>query len=65
MDWLCEAGYDEMAVSDEMMSDRGGWRHAAPTPNELGKGQEQEEEYKYLVHLLFPCIKQTKWHNLK
>jgi hypothetical protein len=33
----------EMTVSDEMTSDRGEWRrrHAAPSPNELGKGQKE------------------------
>jgi hypothetical protein len=34
----------EMAVSDEMTSDRGEWREktCCATPNELGKGQEEE-----------------------
>jgi hypothetical protein len=33
----------EMDVSDEMTSDRGQWekRHATPTLNELGQGQEE------------------------
>jgi hypothetical protein len=36
---------DGCDVSEEMTSDRGegGRGHAAPTPNELGKGQEEEE----------------------
>jgi hypothetical protein len=35
----------KMTMSDEMTSDRGECRrgHATPTPNELGKGQEEEE----------------------
>jgi hypothetical protein len=31
-----------------MTSDRGEWKekHAAPTPNELGKGQKEKEDLK-------------------
>jgi hypothetical protein len=37
----------DIAVSDEMTSEEenGGRRHTEPTPNELGKGQEEEDIY--------------------
>jgi hypothetical protein len=30
--------------------------HAAPTPNELGKGQEEEEDYKISVSRYLPKL---------
>jgi hypothetical protein len=33
-----------MPLIDRVIEENGGRRHAAPTPNELGKGQEEEEE---------------------
>jgi hypothetical protein len=32
-----------------VIEENGGRRHAAPTPNELGKGQEEEEEFQSYV----------------
>jgi hypothetical protein len=45
MDWLCEPGMREMAIVMKwrVIEENGERRHAKPTPNELGKGQEEEE----------------------
>jgi hypothetical protein len=55
MDWHCEAGYGRWLWVRKwrVIEENDGRGHAAPTPNELGKGQEEEEEYTHTYHSCF------------